>query len=305
LMCSRPSSRLGWSTRATPWRCRSSVAWVLCTSIPSMCTGPSVSSRTRLAMRNASTTPWQYPRGVILRTSTVPPSLREGALADPREQVRLGPLRSQLPPSELVVLGAESQLVDLVLHRREPRVGVVLAPVGAERVALALHVVVHVDPCGHQLVWRACDAHGAAHGPLRLLRHLLHERLHHRARDRRVVELLRRPPFLFDQVDRGVGDEVRLYVVGVAINAVLAVRDDHVRPLLTHEDREPARCFVELGLMKGARVPVVRGVDHARVAVAQELLAVDAEDLVRGAQFPGADLAESRPGFRLVHVVDL
>src|SRR5258706_16002620 len=37
--------------------------------MPSMCTGPAVSSRTRLAIRNASTTPWQYPRGVILRTS--------------------------------------------------------------------------------------------------------------------------------------------------------------------------------------------------------------------------------------------
>src|SRR5450756_1391747 len=36
--------------------------------MPSMCTGPLVSSRTRLAMRKASTTPWQYPRGVILRT---------------------------------------------------------------------------------------------------------------------------------------------------------------------------------------------------------------------------------------------
>src|SRR6267143_3419380 len=45
--------------------------------MPSMCTGPGVSSRTFLAIRNASTTPWQYPRGVILTTS-IPTSLRGG-----------------------------------------------------------------------------------------------------------------------------------------------------------------------------------------------------------------------------------
>src|SRR5713101_2648567 len=44
--------------------------------MPSMCTGPSVSSRTRLAILNASTTPWQYPRGVILTTSIARSSLR-------------------------------------------------------------------------------------------------------------------------------------------------------------------------------------------------------------------------------------
>src|SRR5438445_4078576 len=49
--------------------------------MPSMCTGPGVSSRTLLAIRNASTTPWQYPRGVILTTSIRPESTRRDLVA--------------------------------------------------------------------------------------------------------------------------------------------------------------------------------------------------------------------------------
>src|ERR1700674_3228919 len=102
---------------------RSSVACVLCTSMPSMWTGPVVSSRTRLAMRNASTTPWQYPRGVILTTSI---SIRVYArgLVDPCEDIALGQRRTGFAALELVVLGSKHHLVDLVGHGREPRVGV-------------------------------------------------------------------------------------------------------------------------------------------------------------------------------------
>src|SRR3981081_3625475 len=94
--------------------------------MPSMCTGPVVSSRTRLAMRNASTTPWQYPRGVILTTSISYRVYARG-LVDPDDDVALGQRRARLAPRELVVLGAKHHLVDLVGHGREPRVRVVLA----------------------------------------------------------------------------------------------------------------------------------------------------------------------------------
>src|SRR5947207_5469175 len=73
--------------------------------MPSMWTGPSVSSRTRLAIRNASTTPWQYPRGVILTTSTAGsslpahPDLTSPPGASRRPPPGVGrPLRADLPP---------------------------------------------------------------------------------------------------------------------------------------------------------------------------------------------------------------
>src|SRR5437868_6547814 len=167
--------------------------------MPSMCTGPWVSSRTRLAIRNASTTPWQYPRGVILTTCMVVPSLREG-LVDPFEKVRFGQIRPWLAARELVVLGPERQLIDLALHVREPRARIVLADVRAERIALALDVVVDVDSRRDELIGRTRDPHVAAHRALRLFRHLFDERLHHRSRYRSVVELLRGHAFTLEQV---------------------------------------------------------------------------------------------------------
>ena len=59
LILSRPAIRSGASTSFTPCSCISSVTWVLCTSRPSMCTGPFDSSPTCFAIRIASTTPWQ------------------------------------------------------------------------------------------------------------------------------------------------------------------------------------------------------------------------------------------------------
>src|SRR5450759_5573719 len=107
-----------------PCSWRPSVACVLWTSMPSMCTGPLVSSRTRLAIRKASTTPWQYPRGVILRTSMVSfestrrldaaqKGARQRALADTREEVVFRELGTRLPSDQLVVLRPEHELVDL------------------------------------------------------------------------------------------------------------------------------------------------------------------------------------------------
>ena len=59
LILSRPAIRSSASTSFTPCSCISSVTWVLWTSSPSMWTGPWVSSPTCLAIRIASTTPWQ------------------------------------------------------------------------------------------------------------------------------------------------------------------------------------------------------------------------------------------------------
>src|SRR6267378_3141653 len=161
--------------------------------MPSMCTGPLVSSRTRLAIRNASTTPWQYPRGVILTTSMAVSRVYAGGLGDPHEEVRFGKRRSWFAARQLVVLGAESQPVDLVGHVGEPRVGIVLAHVRAERGALAVDEFADVHPGRDQFVRRALDRRADGVVATRLLRHLFPERLHHRARDRRVVDLVRSP----------------------------------------------------------------------------------------------------------------
>src|SRR5438445_4047620 len=284
--------------------------------MPSIWTGPWVSSRTRLAMRNASTTPWQYPRGVILRTSialrvyvrwSAPPwpLRRSVCLADPREQIVFRERSARLAPGQLVVLGAEGELVDLTRHRREPGVWVVLAHVGAERVTLAVDILVHVDAGGDELIGRARDPHVAAHRALGVLRHLLHEGLHHRARNRGVVQLSHRRSVTLDDIERGIRHEVSLDVIGVSVNAVLRIRDDDVRALLADEYRELRRRVLELGLMERAWVLVVRAVDHSRVSIAEELQPVDFEDFRRGFQLLGPDLAQARPGRRLVHVVDL
>src|ERR1700680_1980133 len=74
------------------------------------------------------------------------------ALLDPHEQVVFGELRARLSSDQLVVLRAERELVDLARHRREPRVGVVLAHVRPEGFALLVDVVVDVDASRHELV---------------------------------------------------------------------------------------------------------------------------------------------------------
>src|SRR6266851_3047126 len=169
--------------------------------MPSMCTGPAVSSRTRLAIRNASTTPWQYPRGVILTTFMAVLRVYAGGSigrSDSREQVALRQLRSRFAARELVVLGAERQPVDLVGHGREPRVGIVLAHVRRECGSLAVDEVADVDLRRHQLVRSAHDPDAIALLP-RFLRHLINECLHERPGDGGVVELSRAPSFLLEK----------------------------------------------------------------------------------------------------------
>ena len=163
----------------------------------------------------------------------------------------------------------------------------------------------NVDFCRHELVGRAGDPHVAAHGALGFLRHLLDELFHHRARDGRVVELAHRRAFAFDDVERRVGHEVRLDMVGVSVHAVFCVRDDHVWALLADQNRELAGGLVEPGLVERARVFVVRRVDHARISIAEEFQTIDTQDFCGRLQLFGPDLAESRPRRILVHVVYL
>src|SRR5207248_1408869 len=56
---------------------------------------------------------------------------------------------------------------------------------------------------------------------------------------------------------------------------------------------------------EAGRVLVVVGPGHARIAVVEELLAVDAQDPGRRGQLGGAHLGQPRAVLRLVHVVDL
>ncbi len=83
-------------------------------------------------------------------------------------------------------------------------------------------------------------------------------------------------------------DVVHPEVIGVRVaGLVVAVGDDHLRPLTADDRHQPARGLVDVGLVEAVRVVVRFGVGHARVAIAEHLDHVEADDLRRRRQFAG------------------
>src|SRR5437016_90638 len=119
----RPFMRSVSLTSATPASSSSRVTCSLCTRYPSMVTGsvPPRSAPTRLAIRIASTTPWQYPRGVI-RTTSINTSLR-GGLGGKVELKARGRLAAAAGKQQPRVEQRTRQRADADLHARGQATG--------------------------------------------------------------------------------------------------------------------------------------------------------------------------------------
>ena len=80
-------------------------------------------------------------------------------------------------------------------------------------------------------------------------------------------------------IDGGLRDVVHLDVVGVRVAALLvAVGEDHLRPRPPDDPDQAAHGFIHRGLGEAERVGVGLAVGHARVAVAEHLDLVVADD---------------------------
>ncbi len=95
-----------------------------------------------------------------------------------------------------------------------------------------------------------------------------------------------------EEIERGHGDPVGLDVVGVAVEAVLVVGDDDLRPLLFNQVREAPGDVFDRRRPEGLGVVVLGPTHHARVAVPEAHVALDAEDLYRVVELDGPDLGD-------------
>ena len=113
---------------------------------------------------------------------------------------------------------------------------------------------------------------------------------------RRPVDLERGAALGGGQLDGAHGHPVRLDVVGVAVEAVRVVRDEHLRAYLSHDLHQVPGGLVEVGLPEGPGVLVGREPHHPGVAVAagaaEEAVVGDAERGARGGQLGDAVPAE-------------
>jgi len=116
---------------------------------------------------------------------------------------------------------------------------------------------VHVDAGRDELVRRALDPHVAVLLLPGLLRHLLHELVHHRARDRGVVELLRLPAFSLEQFQRRIRDVVRLDVIRVTVDAILGIGHHHVGTLVADDHRKLADMHHAKGSLHRAKAELL------------------------------------------------
>ena len=85
---------------------------------------------------------------------------------------------------------------------------------------------------------------------------------------------------------------MHLDVVGMAVATAFVVGGDDLGVFLFEDRRELARRLFHVGGPERSRGVVGRRVDHARVAVAEELDARDAEHLCRPTGFVGTPVAE-------------
>ncbi len=99
-------------------------------------------------------------------------------------------------------------------------------------------------------------------------------------------------------------DSMDLDVVGMAVATALVVGGEHLGMFLVEDRGQAPRRFLDVGGPERSLGVVGRQVDHARVAVAEELHASDTEDLSGADCFFGAPFAELLRRFEHA-VVDL
>ena len=82
-------------------------------------------------------------------------------------------------------------------------------------------------------------------------------------------------------------------MVGVGIPAlVVAVGEDHLRPVAADEANQAAHGIVDRRLPEALRMIVRRIARHTRVSIAEQVDAIEADDLGRSAQLAQADLGQ-------------
>ena len=116
------------------------------------------------------------------------------------------------------------------------------------------------------------------HQPLEVL--AVHRRFEHRGRT--------------GDLGRAHTDPMHLDVVGMAVSTVVVVDGEHVRAFFLQQACKAARGFLDVGGREAAGCVVRRLALHAGVDVAEELDAIDAEDLG-----PGSGLGDAAVGERL------
>src|SRR6266536_3020554 len=207
----------------------------------------------------------------------VPRSAKRAAvLVDSGEQVALGPGRAQRvarlrQPFANLHLGGDLGLADLLA-------------------ALLGLLVPALQPLGVGALETALDR-------------AVVQQLHAAPRERgEVVELqrLKGIPRLWvsfrvaDRVEGGHGDLMGAEVVGMRVAAALVVGEHDLRPLLADDPDEPPDRLVEIGVDEGVGMPVGLGVGHAGVAIPEEVVLADVEDLQRLGQLLAAEVRHAR-----------
>ena len=156
--------------------------------------------------------------------------------------------------------------------------------------ALRVDELGDVDPGRDHRLGHA-ELHLLGVGPLDTLGHLVAQ-LAHEADD--VVVVHRRLEHLgrAGELSGPMTDVVHLDVVGVPVVAVAVVDGEHVGVLLDEDRGQPAGGLFDVGRRERTGVVAARVVGHARVAVAEELDPLDAEDLRRGGGLDDAPLRQ-------------
>ena len=91
-------------------------------------------------------------------------------------------------------------------------------------------------------------------------------------------------------------------MVGVRVPLlVVAVGDDHLRPLAADDRNQPAHGLVEVSVGEGAGILVLGCIGHARVAVAQHDDLVVADEIGGPGQLLHADVVQTLSDLRPVH----
>jgi hypothetical protein len=95
-------------------------------------------------------------------------------------------------------------------------------------------------------------------------------------------------------------------MVGVSVPAEGVIDRHHLGLVATNEPYQPAGCLKKVCLPESALVIVGLGSHHSRIAIAQELVMLDSQQVKCISHFQGPDFAQALPDrFGIVVVVDL